>query len=71
MEISEKTLEHFAPNFEEDDDEVIRIDADFAEKLAEKITKKIKQLDISSPKLFVHWNSGTCYLHCYHITLMT
>lgn len=53
MEISEKTLEHFAPNFDDDNDEVIRIDADFAEKLAEKITKKIKQLDIISPKLFV------------------
>lgn len=53
LEISEKTLEHFAPNFDEDDDEVIRIDANFAEKLADKISKKVKQMNLTCPKLFV------------------
>lgn len=53
FEISEKTLERFVPNFDEDDDAVVRIDADFAECLAEKITKKASQLNITSPKLFV------------------
>ena len=37
----------------EDDDAIIRIDAGFAEKLAEKVTKQAKQLEIDSPKLFV------------------
>lgn len=51
--MSEKTLDKFNPNFDESDDAIIRIDADFAEKLAEKLKQKIKQLDIENPKLFV------------------
>lgn len=53
FEISEKTLDKLTPSFEEDDDAIIRIDAGFAEKLAEKVTKQAKQLEINSPKLFV------------------
>lgn len=53
FEISEKTLEKFLPNFDEDDDAIIRIDADFAETLARKLNKKIKQHQIESPKLLV------------------
>lgn len=53
FEISDKTLDRFAPNFDEDDDAVVRIDADFAECLADKINKKAEQLNISNPKLFV------------------
>ena len=53
FEISEKTISNFEPNFEEDDDSVVRIDADFAEKLAKKIIQKSKQLNITKPKIFV------------------
>lgn len=53
IEMSEKTLDKFNPNFDESDDAIIRIDADFAEKLAEKLKQKIKQLGIENPKLFV------------------
>ena len=53
FEISEKTLDKLTPSFEEDDDAIIRIDAGFAEKLAGKVTKQAKQLEIDSPKLFV------------------
>ncbi len=53
IEMSEKTLDKFNPNFDESDDAIIRIDAAFAEKLAEKLKQKIKQLDIENPKLFV------------------
>lgn len=41
------------PNFDESDDAIIRIDAGFAEKLAEKISKKTAQLNIECPKLIV------------------
>ena len=53
FEISEKTLETFIPSEDEDDDCIIRIDSGFAEKLAEKLVKKSKQLGIKAPKLFV------------------
>ena len=53
FEISEKTLDKFLPSFEEDEDSIIRIDAGFAENLAEKLNKKIKQLQIQKPKLVV------------------
>ena len=53
FEISEKTLDKFLPSFEEDEDSIIRIDASFAENLAEKLNKKIKQLQIQKPKLVV------------------
>lgn len=53
FEISEKTLDKFMPNFDEDDDAIIRIDAGFAETLADKLSKKIKQNQVQNPKLFV------------------
>ena len=37
----------------ESEDAIIRIDAGFAEKLAEKIIKQSKQFEIDVPKLFV------------------
>lgn len=53
FEISETTLEKFMPNFEEGDDAIIRIDAGFAEKLSNKLNKKIKQLEVKNPVLIV------------------
>ncbi len=53
FEISEKTLDKFMPNFDESDDAIIRIDAGFAEKLAEKLLKKAQLMNIESPKLLV------------------
>ena len=53
IEMSEKTLDKFNPNFDESDDAIIRIDADFAEKLAEKLKQKIHQSELDNPKLFV------------------
>lgn len=53
FELSEKTLDAFAPSFEEDEDFIIKIDGDFAEKLAQKITKKAKQFEIESPIILV------------------
>ena len=53
FEISDKTLEAFTPRFEEDDDYIIKVDGDFAEKLAAKIAKKSKQYGIQSPKILV------------------
>lgn len=53
FEISEKTLDTFMPSFEEDEDYIIKIDGDFAEKLAQKITKKAKTLGITEPIILV------------------
>ncbi len=53
FEISDATLEKFTPDFDESDDAIIRIDADFAEKLADKLNKKINKLNIENPKLLV------------------
>lgn len=53
FEISEKTLDKLTPNFDEGEDAIIRIDAGFAEKLADKILKQAKQLEVEEPKLFV------------------
>ena len=53
FEISDTTLDKFCPNFDENDDAIIRIDADFAEQLAEKINKKMHKLNIEHPKLLV------------------
>ncbi len=53
FEISDKTLDKFTPDFDESDDSIIRIDAGFAEKLAEKLNKKITQFNIQNPKLIV------------------
>ena len=53
FEVSEKTIEAFMPSFEEDEDFIIKIDGDYAEKLAQKIIKKAKQLEITEPKILV------------------
>lgn len=53
IEISEKTLDSFLPSFEEDEDFIIKIDGEFAEKLAQKLTKKSAQLGIEEPKILV------------------
>ena len=53
LEVSEKTLDEFMPSFEEDEDFIIKIDGDFAEKLAGKIQKKAKQYELSPVILFV------------------
>lgn len=53
FEISEKTLDAFAPSFEEDEDFIIKIDGNFAEKLAEKLIKKSKQFGVESPKVLI------------------
>jgi flagellar biosynthesis protein FlhA len=53
FEISDATLDKFVPNIEEGEDSIVRIDADFAEKFADKLNKKIKKLNIENPKLIV------------------
>ncbi len=53
FEISDATLDKFSPSFDENDDAIIRIDADFAEQLADKLNKKVKKLNIENPKLLV------------------
>ncbi len=53
FELSDKTIEQFNVDYEEDDESVVRIDADFAEKLADKIIKKSKKEGITNPVLFV------------------
>lgn len=53
FEISEKTLDKFMPNFDEDDDAIIRIDAGFAENLADKLSKEIKKLNVHNPIFIV------------------
>lgn len=51
FEISENTLAKFIDGFDEDEDAIIRIDSAFAEKLADKLNKKIKQFDVIKPKV--------------------
>ena len=41
------------PDFDESDDSIIRIDAGFAEKLAQKLNQKIKQYNTVKPILIV------------------
>lgn len=53
IEISDKTLDSFMPSFEEDEDFIIKIDGEFAEKLARKIAKKSEQLGLELPKILV------------------
>lgn len=53
IEISDKTLDSFMPSFEEDEDFIIKIDGEFAEKLARKISKKSEQLGLDVPKILV------------------
>ena len=51
FEISEKTLDKFLVDFEEGDDAIIRIDANFGEKLANKLNKKFALHNIENPKV--------------------
>lgn len=61
FEITEKTLNAILPSFEEgEDDFVVKIDSDTAEKLAEKISEKAQKLGINHPKLLVP-------LECRHL----
>ena len=53
FEISDKTMDKFVPNFEEGDDSIVRINAAFAEKFANKLKKKAIELNITEPKLLV------------------
>ena len=53
IEISDKTLDAFMPGFEEDEDFIIKIDGEYAEKLADKIAKKAKQLGLEEIKILV------------------
>lgn len=53
FELSEKTYTELVMGCDDTDDSMIRIDADMAEKIADKITKKCKKLGIYSPKLVV------------------
>lgn len=51
FDLSDATMDKFIPSFDETDDAIIRIDADFAEKLADKLNKKIKKLSVEKPVL--------------------
>ena len=53
FELSEKTYSDIVLGCDETEDSVIKIDGELAEKLATKITKKAKKLNIHSPKLVV------------------
>ncbi len=53
FELSDKTIDAFMPSFEEDENFIIKIDGEYAEKLAQKIIKKAKQMDINEPKILV------------------
>ena len=46
-------MDKFVPNFEEGDDSIVRINAAFAEKFANKLKKKAIELNITEPKLLV------------------
>ena len=53
FDLSEKTLEEFIPNLNDEDTAIVSIDGDFAEKLAKKISKKAQQLEINTPIIVV------------------
>lgn len=53
FDMSDKTIEEFIPNVDEEDSFMVTIDGTFAEKLANKIQKKAKQLGINNPILAV------------------
>lgn len=53
FELSEKTYSDIVLGCDETEDSLIKIDGELAEKLATKITKKAKKLNIYSPKLVV------------------
>ncbi len=51
FDMSDSTIDKFS--YEESEDSIIKIDADFAEALANKLNKKIKKYNIDNPKLIV------------------
>lgn len=51
FEISDKTLDKFLVDCDDEDDAIIRIDADFGEKLADKLSKKFALHNIENPKV--------------------
>lgn len=53
FELSEETFNEIALSCEDSEDAVVKIDGDFAEKLANKIIKKAKKLGITTPVLLV------------------
>lgn len=53
FEISEKTLDKLMFDTEDGDESIIRIDAEFGEKLANKLVKKMSLHNIIYPKVFV------------------
>ena len=53
FELSEKTYSDIVLGCDETEDSLIKIDGEVAEKLAIKIQKKAKKLNIHSPKLIV------------------
>lgn len=53
FEVTDKTIEDLVPSFEEDEDYIIKVDGEFAEKLAQKIAKKASQFNVENPKILV------------------
>ncbi len=53
FEMSDKTIEEFVPSFDENDAYVVTVDGEFAEKLAKKVQRKAKQLNIDNPIIIV------------------
>lgn len=53
FELSEKTVAEMLDNFEDDENAIVKIDGEFAEKLANKIIKKSKKLGVETPILLV------------------
>ncbi len=53
FELSDKTYEEILMNFEDGEDAVVKIDGEFAEKIANKIIRLSKKFDITNPKLIV------------------
>ena len=53
FELSDKTFEEIMVSFEDDEDQVVKIDGEFAEKVSSKIKKLSKKYEIDVPKLVV------------------
>lgn len=53
FELSEETFNEVAVSCEDSEDAVVKIDGDFAEKLANKIIRKSKKLGVTTPVLLV------------------
>lgn len=53
FDLSDKTYSELVMDCDESDESIIKVDAEFAEKLANKIQRKAKKLNINQPKLMV------------------